>query len=96
MTTLGSPQLPIVTQAPSNPFAQASGDHQWIHVNPVETPKGPTRSWPSGEHLIERPGHRRSEGSNRRLLEALLLLAGDLKGVERTPSPNNRLSVMQV
>jgi acyl dehydratase len=38
---LGTSQLHQITQAAVNSFAEATGDHQWIHVDPERAAKGP-------------------------------------------------------
>jgi acyl dehydratase len=38
---LGFSDWHTVTQEQINTFAQATGDHQWIHVDPVEAAQGP-------------------------------------------------------
>jgi acyl dehydratase len=39
--TLGSSEWITVTQAGIDQFAQATGDHQWIHVDPARAAAGP-------------------------------------------------------
>lgn len=39
--SLGTSAWHLVTQEMVNQFAQASGDHQWIHVDPVRAAQGP-------------------------------------------------------
>ena len=31
----------LITQQQVNLFAEATGDHQWIHINPEKAAKGP-------------------------------------------------------
>lgn len=38
---LGYSDWHVITQEQINTFAQATGDHQWIHVDPEEASKGP-------------------------------------------------------
>ena len=38
---LGYSEWHVITQEQINTFAQATGDHQWIHVDPDEASKGP-------------------------------------------------------
>ena len=38
---LGYSDWHVITQEQINTFAQATGDHQWIHVDPDEASKGP-------------------------------------------------------
>lgn len=40
-THLGTSSWHIVTQERVNQFAEATGDHQWIHVDPEKAAKGP-------------------------------------------------------
>jgi acyl dehydratase len=40
-TDLGSSSWVEVTQAAVDQFAEATGDHQWIHVDPVRAKDGP-------------------------------------------------------
>lgn len=40
-THLGYSEWHTITQEQINTFARATGDHQWIHVDPVEASTGP-------------------------------------------------------
>ena len=40
-THLGYSEWHTVTQAQIDAFAHATGDHQWIHVDPIRASKGP-------------------------------------------------------
>ena len=40
-TTLGPTEWHEVTQEQVNTFADATGDHQWIHVDPARAASGP-------------------------------------------------------
>lgn len=40
-TTLGPTEWQEVTQARVNTFADATGDHQWLHTDPVRAADGP-------------------------------------------------------
>jgi len=40
-THLGYSEYMLVTQEQVNLFAEATGDHQWIHVNPERAAAGP-------------------------------------------------------
>ena len=40
-TTLGPTEWQDVTQARVNTFADATGDHQWLHTDPVRAADGP-------------------------------------------------------
>lgn len=40
-TDLGSTEYVAITQEQINQFADATGDHQWIHVDPERARKGP-------------------------------------------------------
>lgn len=39
--TLGPSQPLTITQARIDQFAEATGDHQWIHVDPIKAANGP-------------------------------------------------------
>ncbi|MCC7151119.1 MAG: dehydratase, partial [Rubrivivax sp.] len=40
-STLGTSDWVLVDQQRIDLFAQATGDHQWIHIDPVRAAKGP-------------------------------------------------------
>jgi acyl dehydratase len=40
-TTLGESDWRVITQDDVNGFAEATGDHQWIHVDPERAAQGP-------------------------------------------------------
>lgn len=57
-THLGYSDYHTITQQQVNLFADATGDHQWIHIDPVRAAAGPVRALNRG--ALRRPDQSRS------------------------------------